>query len=183
MQITAKKISDRRKYLRRIGRANLPRGRQGVFLRCEGYSLWHSKESHLGIVGRGNFLRRARRSAQRVSHVGLAGGDPHFAEQYVFYFDNFLSAHTEGERSPCMHRRQQHLPTARCRGSRLPGVWPQDHCDPFFRISPAPDGNTHVFLKNHVIGKKMGKPRLRLHTSREQNQREKRKSRRNKGRI
>src|SRR5207302_3817502 len=100
VQVAAKKISDRRKYLRRIGGANFPSGLERVFLRRERNLLWHSKESHLGIVGRGNFFCRARRSAERVSHIGLAGGDPDFAEQYVFYFDDLRSAHNERKRSP-----------------------------------------------------------------------------------
>ena len=124
VQVAAKKISDRRKYLRRIGGANFPSGLERVFLRRERNLLWHSKESHLGIVGRGNFFCRARRSAERVSHIGLAGGDPDFAEQYVFYFDDLRSAHNERKRSPRMHRRQRHIPAAFCRGDRLPGIWP-----------------------------------------------------------
>src|SRR5207253_10984347 len=41
----------------------------------------------------------------------------------------------------------------------------------------------HVLLKNHVIGEKMGKPRLRHHSRREESQQEKRNGRRDEGRV
>src|SRR6516225_5251789 len=95
VHVAAKKICDCRKCLRRIRGANSPSGRQRVFLRREGNLLWHGKQSHLGIVGGGNLFSHAGRDAERVSHLGLPGGDPELTEQYVFYLFNFLTARIE----------------------------------------------------------------------------------------
>ena len=46
------------------------------------------------------------------------------------------------------------------RSDSLAGIWPKAHSDVFCRVGPAPNGNIHVSLENHVVCEEMGEPGL-----------------------
>ncbi len=94
-------------------------------------------------------------AAENKLHVGLAGTDPIFHQKEdVVDGERILPETTSSAELAGVHRRECDAPLAGGvgRGSlRLPG---DGHCYSFARIGPAPDGNLHVALENHVIAEK-----------------------------